>query len=176
MLLTTLDFFWAEFHDFLGFWPTFPGFLATFPGFLAIFSVFWGILGYLGKIVILAFEIATFRPPTWPDFPTFGRFPRFGQIRPDSARFGQISRPDLARFGQIRPDSARFGQIRPDSARFGQIPGFRTILARGGPSSGIPTPPGGGQIPGGGPELAQIRWGWDKLYSVTFEIKPGYLS
>ncbi len=76
----------------------------------------------------------------WPDLADLARF---GQIRPDSARFDQIPGPDLARFGQIWPDSARFGQIRPDSARFGQngqIPGIRTILARGGPSSGILAP------------------------------------
>ena len=83
--------------------------------------------------------------PIWPIWPIWAIWP----IWPDLARFGQI-RPDLARFGQIRPDSARFGQIRPDSARFGQngqIPGFRTILARGGPSSGILAP----QIPDSGP-------------------------
>ncbi len=97
----------------------FLGFWATFFGFLATFFVFWGIYGSV-----------------------FTDYPQKARIWPDLA--------DLARFGQIRPDSARFGQIRPDSARFGQngqIPGIRTILARGGPSSGILAP----QIPDSGP-------------------------
>ena len=163
MLLTTLDFFWAEFHDFLGFWPTFPGFLATFPGFLANFSWvsghFFRILRYFGVFREnrdSGPRNRYFSTPNWPDFPTFGRFPRFGQIRPDSARFGQISRPDLARFGQIRPDSARFGQIRPDSARFGQIRpdsarflGFGPFWPGGVPVREFRPPLGGVRFPGG---------------------------
>ena len=141
--------------------PNFFGRNSCFPGFLGHFfrvsGHFFRILGYLWIGIYglspKSQDLARFGRfgQIWPDSARLARFGRFGYLADlaDLARFGQIW-PDSARFGQIRPDSARFGQIRPDSARFGQngqIPGIRTILARGGPSSGILDP----QIPDSGP-------------------------
>ncbi len=97
------------------------------------------------------------------------RFPGFGQIWPDSARFGQIGQipgPDWPDSGPDWPDSARFGQI-------GQIPGFRTILARGGPSSGILTPLGGVQIPGGAPNWHKSGGGGISCIRSSGTLSPG---
>ncbi len=118
-------FSWVSGLLFEGFWPTFPDFWPFFPYF-GYFGVFTGNR-YSGP------RNPTFRPPNWPDFPVSGRFPGFG-------RFGQIW--PIWPIWPISPDLAESGQI-------GQIPGFRTILARGGPSSGISGPQIWPDFPGG---------------------------
>jgi len=98
---------------------------------------------------------------------------RFGQIWPDSARLARFR----VQIGQIWPDS---GPDWPDLARFrsrlarsGQIPGFRTILARGGPSSGILVLPGGVRIPGGAPNWHKSGGGGISCIRSSGTLSPG---
>ncbi len=137
-------------------------FSGHFSTILATFFVFWGIWGNVfrentRKPRILA-RFPDFWPISriWPDFPTFGRFPDFW--------------PDFPTFG---PDLARFGQIPDFWARSGQILGFRTILARGGPSSGILASQGGVRISRGAPNWHKSGGGGISCIRSLSRLSPG---